>query len=100
MLDALTADHFATLIDTEFRLFPEADAEAALPFRLTAVDRLASSGTGARPEPFSLIFDGPDQPLLAQRIYHLEHDAMPALDIFLVPVARAGNRVRYQAIFN
>jgi len=51
-------------------------------------------------QPFSLIFIGPPEPLLPQRIYGLVHERLPALDIFLVPVAADAAGVRYQAVFS
>lgn len=54
---------------------------------------------GVRP-PFSLIFFGKDPRVLPQRIYRLEHPALGAVDIFLVPVGRNGQGVNYQATFN
>ena len=50
--------------------------------------------------PFALLFRGPGEPLLPQRIYTVEHDAMGALDIFMVPVGRERDALLYEAIFN
>lgn len=50
-------------------------------------------------QPFSLMFAGPAAPALPQRTYHLAHERMPALDIFLVPVGGDHSCMRYQAIF-
>ena len=54
---------------------------------------------GARP-PFSLIFTGNDPRVLPQRLYRLEHGAMGAVTIFLVPIAKGPQGVTYQAVFN
>jgi hypothetical protein len=60
--------------------------------------------TAARPagrRPFSIEFLGPiSQQYLLQRIYHLEHPAFNALEIFLVPLGPLNGRMRYEAIFN
>ena len=50
--------------------------------------------------PFSIILRGPRRPVLPQRIYHLEHDGMGALDIFIVPIGPDQAGMRYEAIFN
>jgi hypothetical protein len=65
-----------------------------------ASDRLAENArrAGLR-EPFSLQFRGPGDPFLRQRIYRLEHDALGALDIFLVPIGADGDGFRYEAVF-
>ena len=49
--------------------------------------------------PFSLVFLGPDEPLLPQAIYALSHADLGVLEIFLVPIARGADGVRYEAIF-
>ncbi len=51
-------------------------------------------------QPFSLVFAGPVAPLLPQQTYRIAHPGLPALDLFLVPVAADARGVRYQAVFN
>lgn len=60
-------------------------------------ERFARPGVRA---PFSLIFLSPDPHVLAQRLYHLTHDAMGELTLFLVPIGKDGRGVSYQALFN
>ena len=50
--------------------------------------------------PFTLLFHGPLAPILPQATYRFEHQAMPPLDIFIVPVGPERDRMRYEAIFN
>ena len=64
----------------------------------------AASSAGAAPpeglrEPFSIVFRGPLEPVLPQRIYVLEHDDLGALEIFLVPVGPDDAGMRYEAVF-
>lgn len=54
---------------------------------------------GIRP-PFSLVFLAQEAAVLPQRLYRLEHDRLGELEIFLVPVAKDGQGVSYQATFN
>jgi hypothetical protein len=89
-LEALTADDFAPLRDQPFRL--SADGP---PLALTLVE--VTAGDGGRP--FSLLFRGPAEPLLPQRIYRIEHQALGALELFLVPVGREPDGLRYEAVF-
>ena len=49
---------------------------------------------------FSLLFRGPLDVLLPQRIYPLDHPEMGRLDLFLVPVAQKKDGYRYEAFFN
>lgn len=49
---------------------------------------------------YSLTFLAPAPAVLPQAIYHLEHAALGAMDVFLVPIGRSAQGVRYEAIFN
>jgi hypothetical protein len=54
----------------------------------------------ARLEPFSMLFSGPPDRLLPQRIYRITQETLPApLDIFIVPVARRPDSYVYEAVF-
>jgi uncharacterized protein DUF6916 len=64
-----------------------------LALELAQVTPLAGGG-GSR-EPFSLVFAGPPEPALPQRIHRLEHAQLGVLELFLVPVGPG----RYEAIF-
>jgi hypothetical protein len=48
---------------------------------------------------FRLDFSGPTEPLLPQSIYPFVIEGT-AHDIFIVPIARDGQRSHYEAIFN
>jgi hypothetical protein len=50
--------------------------------------------------PFSLIFVGPGDMILPQRLYQLTHEEMGEVTIFLVPIGKEDRGVLYQAIFN
>ena len=97
--DLLALRQFACLQGETFAL--HADAGAALPVILVETKVLAAPPGAAR-APFSLLFEGPGQPVLPQAIYGLAHEALgPApLGIFLVPVSRSPAGVRYEAVFN
>ena len=51
-------------------------------------------------ERFSAFFHRPGDRYLPQGTYAFEHDAMGALDLFLVPIARGDKGFRYEAVFN
>jgi hypothetical protein len=55
---------------------------------------------GPRQETFSLIFAGPVDRQLRQRIHVFEHDRIGRFDLFIVPVGQKSGFVLYQAIFN
>lgn len=94
-LGALTLATFRPLVGDRFTV------EGAMPAALELVLESATAAgewPGGR-DPFSLIFVGPDEPLLPQAIYELRHESLGVLQIFVVPVARDAVGVRYQAIF-
>jgi hypothetical protein len=63
---------------------------------LSAGERATSP---SRREPFSIVFLGPHEPLLPQRIYAFEHVELGSFEIFIVPIAHDADGVRYEAIF-
>lgn len=72
-----------------------------IPLTLTEAELVeAQAGPpGLRP-PFSLVFVARDPRVLPQRIYRLAHGDLGDLDIFLVPIGKSADGVRYQATFN
>ena len=51
-------------------------------------------------ERFSAVFKCPDKLLLPQGTYHLSHEQMGDLDLFLVPVSANQRDFQYEAVFN
>ena len=90
-LDTLTVTDFDALRGDRFRIAPD-DAE---PFEVELVDVSEIPREPGGRAPFSIEFQGGPDPPLPQRIYRVEHDALGALDIFLVPIAAD----RYEAVF-
>lgn len=93
----LTLEHFAPLQGQRFEL--HAEDLAATELALVEAQALTAH-PGALRAPFSLVFEGPAEPLLPQATYGLAHPALGPLDIFLVPVARGPAGIRYEAVFN
>jgi hypothetical protein len=50
--------------------------------------------------PFSVVFRGPREALLPQRIYRMGHEEIGAFEIFLVPIGPDDEGLLYEAIFN
>jgi hypothetical protein len=101
VLDALNVDAFAPAVGEVFVLDDEDAGRLELELleaRTIEPDAPAVGADGVR-TPFRLLFRGPGEALLPQRIYRLEHGAIGALEIFIVPVARDAAGVRYEAIF-
>lgn len=97
-LSELTHDTFAGRVGETFR-----DTDAGIALDLLRVDDLTETARNV-PEgqraPFSLLFRGPDEPVLPQSIRPLEHDDLGRLDIFVVPIAQVAEGVQYQAVFS
>lgn len=98
-LEELTADDFRAHLESDY-LVSTPDIDEPLTVRLIDVSNLHENEAGPRSEPFSLIFCGPREVYLPQQIYTLNHDAMGAMDIFLVPIRPDEQGARLQAIFN
>jgi hypothetical protein len=101
-LDLSTASlaDFGPWVGTEFRVTTEPGNAIAM--ELVETTPLTASGKVPRRQPFSLIFRGPKDRHLEQRIHNLEHDRLGRLGLFLVPIGPGadGNGPYYQAIFN
>jgi hypothetical protein len=91
---------FAPWVGTEFRVSTEHGS--ALSIELIEAAPLTGRGNPLRPEPFSLIFRGPKDRPLEQRIHTLEHDRLGQFGLFLVPIGPGtdGKGPYYQSIFN
>ena len=94
-LEALTRESFAENLNTKFRV----PAESGEPLELELIEVSEQVRVGAAMS-FSVVFRGASSFLLPQRIHHLEHEHLGALDLFLVPIAREADGFRYEAIFN
>ena len=97
MLESLTVDTFTPRIGERFRLL--IDAGTTMPMELFDATTLGSSGSALGRTPFSILFRGPMTPVLQQRIYRLDHEAMGSLDLFLVPIGPRDGGMVYEAIF-
>lgn len=102
MTETLSISDFTPLVGAVFTIrFPDGTLELTL-------DAVEPHGTRAprpdvpalRTEPFSLVFLGPLAPALPQRTWPLEHPALGAPEIFLVPLGPKDGRMRYEAVFN
>ncbi|HTZ19131.1 MAG TPA: hypothetical protein VMB78_11915 [Dissulfurispiraceae bacterium] len=95
MLEDLTRDLFAENLNTTFAVHyggPEAIA-----MELVEVSELRAVG---RQRIYTLLFRGPLEIQLPQRIYRMEHPRLGEFELFIVPVAREHDGMRYEAVFN
>jgi hypothetical protein len=96
-LEDFTVDTFRPRLGERFRLY----AEPAVDVELVEAE---SVGEGAfEPSgrvPFSLVFRAPHEPVLPQRIYRFENDALGEFELFIVPIGPDESGMRYQAVFS
>jgi len=93
----LTEEEFSKHLNTKFRIA----GEQPLELELTEVKGyLSKPNEESGMERFSAFFYGPGDRYLRQRVYTLEHEAMGAFELFLVPIARDEKGFRYEAVFN
>ena len=98
MLETFTVATFVPHLGEPFHI----RLDAPDPLEVVLIEATELGGGGARPgrrTPFSIVFRGPRAPLLPQRIYRIEHDAIGTFDLFLVPIGPDPEGLRYEAVF-
>ena len=95
MLDQLHAPVFAENLHSQFEI--EGAPDQWLCFELTEVTERHDV---PRQEMFSLIFRGPAEPALPQRMYRFRHPKIGEESMFFVPIAKDESGMQYQVIFN
>ncbi len=98
MTELPTRAAFEECRGTTFRV--DVGADAAADFELVEVRALRPDASKPNGRPFSLLFHGPADPVLPQKIYQMEHERLGALALFVVPVGRDATAVKYETIFN
>lgn len=99
MLSELTADTFAGLVQTWFRMQTD---DGPVELALVEVESLPPVPGIAR-QPFRLVFRSRDpRQVYRQATYRFEHDSLGALDIFVVPRGPDSERqgMIYDALFS
>lgn len=91
---AFSPDLFEGHIGSTFEV---TDVESPLTLVL---DRLEVAPSSSRHVQYALFFRAKGDSPLDQRMYHLDHEALGELDLFLVPVGRVQDETEYQACFN
>jgi hypothetical protein len=106
-LDDLHYATFAKQAKSLFRVYADADKTVelllakAMVSRDTQVKRGKGRGGDAGNEKFSLLFTGPREGLLQQRIYKFEHERIGRFEMFITPVVpKENSRYYYEAVFN
>ncbi len=95
MLETYSLESFAPHVESSFRVLAAPDQSVQITL-VSAEDR----GSTPSHECFSLLFRGPVDSFLPQRIYAMEHEVLGQMDLFLVPVGQEARGFVYEAIFN
>jgi hypothetical protein len=95
-LATITKETWVNHLDEEFQV--HALSDQPLPIKLAAVSGYGRRMGGGR-EAYSLLFYGPLQPVLPQRIYPISHAEVGELEIFLVPIGPQAEGMGYEAVF-
>jgi hypothetical protein len=103
-LDQLTLENFSLWQKTKFRV--PLDPANTVELELSEVNTLLNPGSARAAanqpaqESFSLIFHGPKDHFLPQRMYTFEHDRIGRFELFIVPIGQKSGLFHYQAVFN
>ncbi len=100
-LEWLTYDTFSGRVGETFDL--TMGEEPALLLELDEATKGAQPGgpgpDGEERMQFSVVFRGPQVPVLPQATYRLSHADLGELDLFLVPISSDAEGTRYEAAF-
>lgn len=97
MLDKLTIQNFQDHVNEEVKVLAGAQT---YDFELVEASEMPTASLGESSRgPFSVIFRGPQEPILPQAIYRVSHKKLGELDLFLVPLGPDREGVRYEAVF-
>lgn len=91
-----TLETFTPAVGETFTVGGEGGATVEL---VLAEAAAAQADDHAPRPPFSLLFQGPADPLLPQGTYRFEHGSVGVLEIFIVPLGRDEHGSVYQAVF-
>jgi hypothetical protein len=99
MLDQVTVETFEPHVGSTFWVeFPNG---AKVELRLQGASKVMESAAAQlQRHPFSLYFIGPGSFKLQQQIYHVTHEQLGAMDLFLVPVGTGRETFEYEAAFS
>jgi len=86
---------FVGHVDSDFAV--DAGQRAPLTMRLVDVEDMGST---PEREAFALHFHAPQEMPPHQGVYRIEHDQLGAMDVFVVPIGREGDRLVLEAVFN
>jgi hypothetical protein len=98
MLEQLTYSTFTQYLHQEFIFCVDRDQEINLKL-IEAVDQSAGQNRPEGYEAFSIVFRGPQQPLLQQATYPVRHSTIGEFPLFIVPIRQDREGYYYYEAF-
>ena len=101
-LAELTIDDFKPALDQTWAIeLPDGTAVEAVLSQVAALGAPPQPGGALTRQAFSLVWRGPQQPILPQQIYRLSHPDFAPLELFLVPIGPDPHTkaMCYEAVF-
>ena len=99
-VETFTVETFSGHLGDTFRVYPGDSSPLDVELiSATGLGEGAGRGASGRRQPFSIVFRGPGDVPLPQRIYPMEHDRIGSFDLFLVPIGPDEKGLRYEVIF-
>lgn len=98
-LEQLSHALLSGLAGTSLRVWIDSEHSLELQLR-TATPAKTVAANGLQYEQFTLVFAGPADRLLPQRIYLFEAPSIGQFEMFIVPVGLDQTGVQYEATFN
>jgi hypothetical protein len=92
---ARTLQAFQAALQTRFRVGVGEGPEVEL-----VLVEVRAVGSASEGDSFSILFRGPGDPVLPQRMYPFTHEALGRFHLFIVPVGRHPDGLEYEAVFN
>ena len=96
MTENISHENFSGHLNALFRVEV---AETSLELELVEVEVGNAIDPSLR-EPFTLIFQGPKDSILAEGIHTVSNDSAGSFDLYTIPIVSLGDQQLYQVIFN
>ncbi len=96
MTENISHENFSGHLNALFRVVV---AETSLELELVEVE-VGKSIDASQREPFTLIFQGPKDSILAEGIHTVSNDSAGSFDLYTIPIISLGDQQLYQVIFN
>ena len=96
MTEKITHENFSGHLNALFRIEV---AETSLELELVEVE-VGKPIDPSLSEPFTLIFLGPKDSILAEGIHNVSNDDAGSFDLYIIPIVSPGDQQLYQVLFN